>query len=43
MLPFHVPPDQLEADASDAAIALESNACPKMSCSPVSTTPFVEM
>jgi hypothetical protein len=36
---FHVPPDQLDAEASSAAIAAESNGFPKMSCSPLRTLP----
>jgi hypothetical protein len=40
VLPFHTPPDQLLPAASNAAIAFESKGIPKMSCSPVSTTPF---
>ena len=39
VLPFQVPPDQLVPAASSAAIAAESNGRPKMSCSPLSTTP----
>jgi len=39
VLPFQVPPDQLLAEASSFAMAAELNGLPKMSCSPVSTTP----
>src|SRR5579884_854890 len=38
--PFHLPPDQLDPAASSAAICVELNGLPKMSCSPWSTTPF---
>ena len=41
--PFQIPPDQLEPAASSAAIAAELKGMPKMSCSPWSTTPFIEM
>jgi hypothetical protein len=41
--PFHMPPDQLEPAASRAAIQEAENGLPKMSCSPCSTTPFIEM
>ena len=41
--PFHMPPDQLEPAASSAAIEPEENGLPKMSCSPWSTTPLLEM
>ena len=41
--PFQVPPDQLEPAASSAAMAADTNGLPKMSCSPWSTTPFIEM
>jgi hypothetical protein len=39
LLPFHVPPDQEIPAASRAAMAAESNGLPKMSCSPLRTTP----
>ena len=39
-LPFHVPPDQLDADAVRGAMTLLSKAWPKMSMSPVSVTPL---
>jgi hypothetical protein len=39
LLPFQLPPDQLLPCASSFAIAVESNGCPKMSCSPVRTMP----
>ena len=39
LLPFHVPPDHEFPAASRAAIAAESNALPKMSCSPFRITP----
>ena len=38
-LPFHLTPDQLLPLASSAAMASESNGCPKMSYSPVNSTP----
>jgi hypothetical protein len=41
--PFQVPPDQLDPVASRAAITVELKGCPKMSCSPWSTTPFMLM
>ena len=39
VLPFQLPPDQLLPFASSIAIALELNGMPKMSCSPLRTTP----
>ena len=39
VLPFHVPPDQLLPAASRAAIAGALKSWPKMSCSPLRTTP----
>ena len=39
-LPLHELPDQLLPEASRAAMDVESNGCPKMSCSPWRTTPF---
>ena len=39
LLPFQMPPDQLEPAASSAAIAAALNVWPKMSFSPLSTTP----
>jgi hypothetical protein len=39
LLPFHVPPDQLLPAASSAAIAGALKLWPKMSCSPLKTTP----
>ena len=41
--PFQVPPDQLWPAASKAAIAAELKGIAKMSCSPWSTRPFIEM
>ena len=41
--PFQTPPDQLEPAASSAAMAAELKGIPKMSCSPWSTTPLIEM
>ena len=38
--PFHVPRDQLLPVASSGAVVAETNAFPKMSCSPCSTTPL---
>jgi hypothetical protein len=40
--PFQTPPDQLEPAASSAAMTAELKGWPKMSCSPWSTTPFIE-
>ena len=39
VLPFQRPPCQLLAKPSSLAISAESNGLPKMSCSPLSTTP----
>ena len=39
LLPFHVPPAQALLAASRAATATESNDFPKMSISPLRTTP----
>ena len=40
VLAFQTPPDHVDADASATASVVEISGMPKMSCSPVSVTPF---